>query len=225
MAFFAGTASAEPTTANQQANDTSFAASVAEAAQRFAIPASWIDAIIRVESGGDPRAVSPKGALGLMQLMPATWGEIRSRYGLGSDPFDIHDNILAGTAYLRDMLDRYGSSGFLAAYHAGPGRYEKYRDRNRPLPPETQAYVATLQPLLDKHGDDPIALTAVIAPHGWRKAPLFTARQFGPGSVDLAPHQTSLQNKSTAAVMWDVSSLSPHAGGLFVALSMQGQRP
>src|SRR3546814_5730962 len=77
---------------------------------------------MRVESRGDVRAVSPKGAMGLMQLMPDTWASLRVRLGLGANPYDPRDNILAGAAYLREMHDRYGSPGFLAAYNAGPGR-------------------------------------------------------------------------------------------------------
>ena len=101
----------------------SYAGLIAEAAQRFAIPEAWIRAIMRIESRGDRRAVSPKGAMGLMQLMPETWAALRARYGLGRDAFDAHDNILAGAAFLREMHDRYGSPGFLAAYNAGPRRY------------------------------------------------------------------------------------------------------
>lgn len=121
---------------------------VREAAQRFGIPEAWIHAVIRIESAGRIRAVSSAGAMGLMQLMPGTWARQRARYGLGSDPFDPRDNILAGTAYLREMYDRYGRGGFLAAYNAGPGRYEEWRDRGRPLPLETRRYVASIAPLL-----------------------------------------------------------------------------
>ena len=53
--------------------------------------------------------------MGLMQIMPKTWIELRARYGLGADPYDPHDNILAGAAYIRQLHDRYGSPGFLAA--------------------------------------------------------------------------------------------------------------
>ncbi len=101
-----------------------FPAFVAEASQRFGIPAHWIRAVMRIESGGDPRAVSPVGAMGLMQIMPKTYAELRARHQLGPDPYDPRDNILAGAAYLREMLDRYGSPGFLAAYNAGPLRYD-----------------------------------------------------------------------------------------------------
>ena len=61
-----------------------------------------------------------------MQIMPRTWTELRARYGFGADPFDPHDNILAGAAYIRELYDRYGVPGFLAAYNAGPGRYERH---------------------------------------------------------------------------------------------------
>jgi hypothetical protein len=97
---------------------------VAEAAQRFSIPMNWIWSVMRIESEGDAHAVSPKGAIGLMQLMPRTYIALRARHHLGADPFNPHDNILAGSAYLREMYDRYGSPGFLAAYNAGPQRYE-----------------------------------------------------------------------------------------------------
>jgi soluble lytic murein transglycosylase-like protein len=85
--------------------------------------------------------------MGLMQLMPGTWVELSVRYGLGLDPFDPRDNILAGTAYLKEMHDRFGSAGFLAAYHAGPARYEQHLATGQPLPPETTAYIAAVTPL------------------------------------------------------------------------------
>jgi len=74
---------------------------------------------MHVESAGKVRARSRKGAMGLMQIMPGTWADLRARYGLGADPYDSHDNILAGTAYIRELYDRYGAPGFLAAYNAG----------------------------------------------------------------------------------------------------------
>jgi soluble lytic murein transglycosylase-like protein len=104
-----------------------FAEFIAEASQRFGVPASWIRSVMRVESAGDVHAISPKGAMGLMQIMPETWAILRARYGLGADPYDPHDNILAGAAYLRELHDRYGAAGFLAAYNAGPARYEDHR--------------------------------------------------------------------------------------------------
>ena len=118
--------------------------SIAEAAQRYDIPESWIRAVMQAESGGDPHAVSPKGAMGLMQIMPGTWGELRGQLGLGTDPFDPHDNILAGTAFLRAMRDRYGYPGLFAAYNAGPARYDQHLKTGTPLPAETQHYIAAL---------------------------------------------------------------------------------
>ena len=103
---------------------------------------------MRVESFGDARAVSPKGAIGLMQVMPRTYAELRVRHHLGADPCDPRDNILAGAAYLREMLDRYGSPGFLAAYNAGPARYDEHLINGRPLPRETQVYIAKLSPMI-----------------------------------------------------------------------------
>lgn len=127
-----------------------WAVSIAEAARRFDIPERWIRSVMGVESDGDTRAVSPKGAMGLMQVRPATWTELRARYGLGNDPFDPHDNIMAGAAYLREMHDRYGSPGFLAAYNAGPARYEEHMLLGVPLPGETQSYLDKLASIAGK---------------------------------------------------------------------------
>lgn len=124
------------------------AAHVSEASQQFGIPEQWIYAVIRVESAGRVRAVSTAGAMGLMQLMPGTWARQRARFSLGQDPFDPRDNILAGTSYLREMYDRYGAQGFLAAYNAGPGRYEDWLAGRRSLPLETRRYVVRITPLL-----------------------------------------------------------------------------
>src|SRR6266446_7369597 len=149
-----------------------YAGYIAEASRRFGIPERWIRAVIRVESSGQVKAVSPKGAIGLMQIMPDTWAGLRLRYRLGRDPRDPHDNILAGAAYLREMHDRYGAAGFLAAYNAGPGRYAEYVAAGRPLPAETLAYVAALAPLIGGGqigggGGSTAGLTASI------RAPLF----------------------------------------------------
>lgn len=150
-----------------------YTAAIAEASARFAIPEHWIRAVMQVESAGDPGAVSRAGAMGLMQVMPGTWAALRHDHGLGADPFDTRDNIIAGTAYLRAMLDRYGSvGGMLAAYNAGPGRYDAYLSEGRPLPAETRAYVAMLAPRLD--GTAPLPNRATVA--DWREAALFTDR-------------------------------------------------
>jgi soluble lytic murein transglycosylase-like protein len=117
---------------------------VAEASAASGLPAAWIEDVILAESGGDRFAVSRAGARGLMQLMPATWAELRARLGLGPDPFDVRDNVLAGAAYLRELFDRFGPSGFLAAYNAGPARYAAAAAGRARLPRETVEYVEGL---------------------------------------------------------------------------------
>jgi hypothetical protein len=126
---------------------------IVEAAQRYDVPERWIREVMRQESGGrmyeDGQLItSNAGAMGLMQVMPVTYDELRARYSLGPDPFDPHDNIMAGTAYIREMYDAYGSPAFLAAYNAGPGRLDDYLSRNRPLPDETRHYVASIAPYI-----------------------------------------------------------------------------
>jgi soluble lytic murein transglycosylase-like protein len=119
---------------------------IRKAAARFRIPQDWIRSVMSAESGGaeaigSQPLTSRAGAMGLMQLMPETWAEMRDAYRLGSDPFDPHDNILAGAAYLRLMYDRFGYPGLFAAYNAGPARYQAHLTRGRALPGETIAYV------------------------------------------------------------------------------------
>lgn len=158
------------------------AAHVAEAAQRFRLPESWIYAVMRAESAGRIGAVSSAGAMGLMQLMPGTWARQRARFGLGGDPFEPRDNIMAGTSYLREMHDRYGAPGFLAAYNAGPGRYEDWRDRGRPLPAETLAYVAKIAPMLHSASRPTVAISpAPMQParSPWTQGQLFAVRPIG----------------------------------------------
>lgn len=198
---------------------------IAEAAQRFGIPAAWIRAIMRIESRGDRRAVSPKGAMGLMQLMPETWAALRTRYGFGRDPFDPHDNILAGVAFLREMHERYGSPGFLAAYNAGPSRYEDYRDRHRALPSETVAYVAALVPFVGDGAIDGPALVAVSDPSSWTQAPLFITRSASAEPVDHAASKQPPDAKPPVVAVRDLSAIAPQSNGLFVALSTTEPKP
>jgi hypothetical protein len=121
---------------------------IREASGRFGVPELWIRRVMHQESGGQQDVISWAGAMGLMQVMPETYAGLRDRYSLGDDPYDPHNNILAGTAYLREMYDRYGSPGFLAAYNAGPNRLDSYLNNGRPLPEETVNYVASIAPLL-----------------------------------------------------------------------------
>jgi soluble lytic murein transglycosylase-like protein len=147
---------------------------IAEAVQRFGLPEAWIRAVMRVESAFQPRAVSHAGAMGLMQVMPQTYAELRGRYGLGADPFHPRDNILAGAAYLREMYDRFGARGFLAAYNAGPARYQQHLIEGRPLPLETRAYVAKLTPAVGGAEVSP-AQAAVLPPAAAPRPTLFVA--------------------------------------------------
>jgi hypothetical protein len=82
--------------------------------------------------------------MGLMQVMPRTYEEMRRRHGLGADPQDPRDNILAGTAYLREMWACFGHPGAFAAYHAGPARLAEHLASGRALPAETRRYLARL---------------------------------------------------------------------------------
>ena len=183
-----GSAPALPqiTTERVQPRVVDIAAHVSEASRRFGIPEAWIYAVMRTESAGRISAVSSAGAMGLMQLMPGTWARQRARFGLGSDPFNPRDNIMAGTSYLREMYDRYGAYGMLAAYNAGPGRYGDWRDRRRPLPAETRAYIARIAPMLQTERSATAFVSASSVQtvrRSWTQAELFAARQETPADV------------------------------------------
>ncbi len=198
------------------------AAFIAEASQRFGIPEHWIRAVLRVESAGDVRAISSAGAMGLMQVMPHTWADLRSRQGLGRDPYDPRDNILAGTAYLREMWDRYGNvAAMLAAYNSGPGRYDEYLATGRILPAETRAYVATLAPVLGHTAAPDVPTIVPPPPPDWREAPLFVAQSSGNSA---AANQPSNDIRATVPVRVSVD-LEPQHGGIFVARASTGDAP
>ncbi|MBB5224325.1 soluble lytic murein transglycosylase-like protein [Amaricoccus macauensis] len=183
-----------------------YAAHIAEASQRFGIPEHWIIAVLRAESAGDVRAISSAGAIGLMQVMPDTWAGLRVRYTLGRDAYDPRANIMAGTAYLREMWDRYGNVGaMLAAYNAGPGRYDEHHATGRPLPAETRAYVAALAPVLGGAAPSDAPSRQPALPPDWRAAPLFVQRPDGSQST-VAP------------------SSDPQSGDLFAAASEPDHR-
>jgi soluble lytic murein transglycosylase-like protein len=213
------TANAQNAPATRTAPTHPFAAYIEDAARRFGIPAAWIRAVMRAESAGDVRAISSAGAMGLMQIMPDTWTELRIRHGLGRDPYDPRDNVLAGAAYLREMYDRYGSPGFLAAYNAGPGRYEEYLG-GRPLPAETRAYVAALVPFVGG-AELPATITVAAAnPRAWTRAPLFITRDDGMPSVDPAQTEWHLDDAPTPAPVREASAIMPQSAGLFVVRSI-----
>lgn len=169
---------------------------IGEASHRFGIPADWIERVIQAESGGRTMLggrpiTSPAGAMGPMQVMPATWRAVRRLLGLDNDPYDARDNILAGTFYLRWLYDRFGYPGLFAAYNAGPGRYADCLRTGRALPDETRAY-------LIKVAGSPTATIAIAAP----RPSLF----FGAGSsLALYPRM-------------GVPAATGRAGDLFVTL-------
>ncbi len=189
-----------------------YAGHVADAAQRFGIPERWIWAVMRVESNGDVRAVSTAGAMGLMQIMPGTWASLRARHGLGADPYNVRDNIMAGAAYLRAMHDRYGNvTAMLAAYNAGPGRYDEYLSRGRSLPAETRAYLAKLAAITGSTDESRLAAAPPFDPFAWRRAALFAAR---PNGNPAAPETSSGEDAADTR-----PAVEPAANSLFVALS------
>jgi len=221
-----------PTPAKAQATSPSetdtLARAVADASQRFAIPEAWIRAVMGVESAGDPRAVSVKGAMGLMQIMPATWAAFRVRYALGSDPYDVRANIMAGAACLRAMLDRYGDPvAMLAAYNAGPGRYDDYL-RGRALPAETRAYVARLAPVIGAATASPARSAIVPDPLAWTRSALFAARGAMPAERSSAttPLADQVQSEGTSEDRSGVTTVvaTPTSPSLFVSLSVRSSQ-
>jgi hypothetical protein len=136
-----------------------WASFIKEASHRFGISEAWIQAVMRMESGGrtllaDKRPItSDAGAMGIMQIMPETYREMREQHGLGANPYDPRDNVLAGTAYLSWLYDRYGYPAMFAAYNAGPGTLEANSAGMRKLPNETRAYVSGIARILGTEAD------------------------------------------------------------------------
>lgn len=220
LAVHGSSAGAQTVTAPTPDRPPSCADHVAEAAQRFGLPERWIGAVMHEESRGRPRAVSPAGALGCMQVMPATYAELRQRYRLGPDPFAVRDNVLAGSAYLREMYERYGGVGMLAAYNAGPKRWEDHLAGVRPLPPETVGYLARLGPVLNL-GDIPApTITAAPAAPSPFTAPIFVAWAGSQSAVETRRDRESVRQVVAANV-----PVVPTSGELFVRRSPVAEVP
>ncbi|SFA94847.1 Transglycosylase SLT domain-containing protein [Rhizobium sp. NFR07] len=191
---------------------------IAEASQRFGIPEHWLRAVLRAESAGGVRAISSAGAIGLMQVMPDTWAGLRVRYCLGRDPYDPRDNILAGAAYLREMWDRYRNiAAMLAAYNAGPGRYDEHRATGRPLPAETRAYVAALAPALGVAVAAGTPEKQSAPPPDWRDAPLFVMRPSDRPSTDPVQTIGTSGGAGPTVPVRERRDAEPRDGSMFVA--------
>jgi soluble lytic murein transglycosylase-like protein len=197
----------------------SYADEIARAASRFAIPARWIAAVMQVESAGRANAVSPKGAMGLMQLMPNTWSDMQARYHLGDNPFNPDDNIVAGAAYLKLLFDGFGASGFLGAYNAGSGHFRDYLAGLRPLSDETQRYLAKLARLLPELPIGTVLNSAGPA-QGWRAGSLFVAAA-GVAAAVTAPSAGPSPDGSANAPTF---ALAPQSVGLFANMSKADAR-
>lgn len=187
---------------------------IAEAAQRFGVPATWIAEVMAVESRGRVDALSPKGAVGLMQVMPATYADLAVRHGLGPDPWNPRDNVLAGTAYLRELYDRYGAPGFLVAYNAGPGRWDDYRLRARPLPAETVAYLARLGPLVGGSVLPAQTVASIAVVRSPKVAPIFVSL-----STDPARVQANAERDRIIRILEANASVLSRADSIFTAES------
>lgn len=216
---------------------------IREAAAKFDVPERWVREVMRQESGGNLYSrsgtliTSGAGAMGLMQVMPATYDELRGRYPeLGSDPFDPHNNILAGTAYIREMYDIYGSPGFLAAYNAGPGRLDDYLTRSRSLPLETRRYVASIGPRIagtspsTRSPGEQYAMNALPAriPDGPRyangAAPGVESASYSPAAQPIVlspPNPITLSPPSSPVQVAQAPETSAAAPGNYIVLAPQ----
>ncbi|WP_067219084.1 lytic transglycosylase domain-containing protein [Stappia indica] len=198
---------------------------ITEASQRFGIPEAWIVAVIQAESAGDVHAVSSVGAMGLMQVMPDTWAELRTRYDLGRDPYEPRNNILAGTAYLREIWERYGDvAAMLAAYNAGPARYDEHRSTGHPLPAETRAYVALLAPQLGVGSRSPHPATTPPRQTDWRDAPLFVVRSGDSHTANLRADGGALGDRRSPVPANGIDAVGMEAASIFLAGDGSGSR-
>src|SRR3984893_7545072 len=213
---------------NGRPNIERWATYIAEAARRFSRPEVWVRAVMQAESRGDADATSPAGAIGLMQIMPDTYAQLRVRYGLGANAYDPHDNIIAGTAYMSEMIELFGVPNFLAAYNAGPARLEDHLQRGRPLPEETQRYVAQIGDLpVGAPGELPAPLSlpfVTAASNALRSSPEMTSgsasalRMIG-APIDeprhrhpkkiAAPHELFAQKRSNPSATPALSTKKP----------------
>jgi soluble lytic murein transglycosylase-like protein len=156
---------------------------ISEHSRTHGVRADLVRAVMQVESGFNPYARSPKGAMGLMQLMPAT----ARQFGV-TNAFNPAENVRAGVAYLRALLDRYQNNEelALAAYNAGPGAVDRH---GQSVPPyrETQSYVAQINKMaarpIEKRGKSIYKVTELTA--DGRPVVRYTDKKPTTGSYDL----------------------------------------
>ncbi len=204
-----------------------------EASRRFGIPRDWVRGVMQQESGGRTQLngrpiTSSAGAMGLMQVMPATFAELSTRYGLGGDPYEPRANILAGAAYLREMYDRFGPAHFIAAYNAGPGRVEEHLRSGRPLPNETQRYVQALVPQLVGSSVNDVGATSssvrdMTSAETMRDAALLPSRRLRTPPSMSAPASVFVTANGSSSTR-DRQSQKQSDDALFVRLTHQDQR-
>ncbi len=200
--------------------DSAIVQYVEEASKRFLIPSSWIWAVMKTESAGEVRALSSKGAMGLMQIMSQTWETLRQQHALGRDPYDPRDNILAGAAYLRELYDRYGERGFLAAYNAGPGRYEEHLSGRRSLPAETVEYVLNVSrrvgfASLDSSYQSARSILYLDA------SSLFPTPKSDLGGASSVDENHTTERSDADQYVVDFPALTPSSTGIFVRTSRE----
>jgi hypothetical protein len=150
--------------------------------------------------------------MALMQIIPRTWTELHARYRLGADPFDPHENVLAGAAYIRELSDRYGMPGFLAAYNAAPGRFERHLATGLP---ETQAYVETPAPMIESKWVN-VQIDTVAKSFAWTNSSLLATGTAGTSPNGRLPVDMRKNRSSRAHVVIDLSTLVSQSGNLFV---------
>ncbi len=166
----------------------------AEAGARSTLDVEVIGRVMRAESGGDSHAISPKGAIGCMQIMPATWADLTARYALGADPFDARLNMIGGALYLAELTRQFGPVGAFAAYNAGPARYARYLAGGAPLPAESVAYVARLR-------GDTLPDASLPARVRWQVATLFLpATGTATSPTNAMPDQPSHERRAENGV-------------------------
>ena len=183
-----------------------------EAALRSGLGLDVVVRVMRAESGGDADAVSPKGAIGCMQIMPSTWADLTARYPLGTDPFNARLNMIGGARYLAELTSQFGMAGAYAAYNAGPTRYIRSIATGVSLPAETVAYVGRL-------GTKTSPAVATLVRVRWQKAALFIARNEAqqdadrdrakPSTIDLNTPVAEAMARPLASSIRSMATLFP----------------